>query len=99
MWYAIIARDRADSLQDRQAARPAHLRRLEKLQAQGRVLLAGPLPAIDASDPGPAGFAGSLMVIEFDSLAEAREWAGQDPYVTGGVFKSWDVYPFRQVLP
>ena len=99
MWYAIIAKDRPDSLAARLAARPAHLERLRELQAQGRVLLAGPLPAIDAVDPGPAGFLGSLLVLEFESLSEARAWAEADPYRVSGVFESLDVQPFRKVFP
>jgi len=99
MWYAIIAKDKPDSLAARLDARPAHLERLRNLQAQGRVLLAGPLPAIDAVDPGPAGFLGSLMVLEFDSLTEARAWVETDPYRVSGVFESVDVQPFRRVFP
>jgi len=99
MWYVIIGREAADALARRQQARPAHLQRLHELRDAGRLLLAGPLPAIDAEDPGPAGFLGSLMVAEFDSLDDAREWAGQDPYLAAGVFDSVEVMPFRRVLP
>ncbi len=99
MWYMILGRDRPDSLAARQAARPEHLARLEALKAEGRLLLAGPLPAVDAEDPGPAGFRGSLVVAEFDSLEAARQWAEADPYVTQGVFQSVEVAPFRRVLP
>ena len=81
------------------AARPAHLARLESLRDAGRLKLAGPLPAIDAEDPGPAGFTGSLVVAEFGSLAEARAWADSDPYLAAGVYARVDVHPFRLVLP
>lgn len=99
MLYMIFGEDVADSLPLRQAVRPAHLARMEALRAAGRLRLAGPLPAIDSADPGPAGFVGSLIVAEFPSLAEARAWIEADPYVTGGVFQRWRVEPFRQVLP
>jgi uncharacterized protein YciI len=99
MLYAIIGRDAADSLPRRQEARPAHLARLEALKQEGRLLLAGPFPAIDATDPGPAGFSGSLIVAEFDTLAAAEAWAAADPYVAAGVYASVEVKPFRQVLP
>ena len=99
MWYVIYARDAEGSLAARQAARPAHLERANALAAEGRILLAGPMPAIDAPDPGPAGFDGSLMIVEFDSLEQAREWAESDPYVTGGAWASVEVKPFVQVLP
>lgn len=99
MWYVIEGTDRPGSLPDRLAARPAHLERLKALQAQGRLLLAGPLPAIDAEDPGPAGFTGSLIVAEFPSLSDARGWADADPYVGAGVYVSVRVSPFRKVLP
>ncbi|MBK7543870.1 MAG: YciI family protein [Candidatus Competibacteraceae bacterium] len=99
MLYAILGRDAPDSLEQRLAARPAHLERLQDLLAEGRLILAGPLPAIDGPDPGSAGFQGSLMVVEFSSLEEARAWAKADPYVAAGVFAAVDVYPFRKVLP
>ena len=99
MWYAIIGTDNADSLAARKSARPAHLARLQKLQDEGRMLLAGPFPAIDADDPGPAGFSGSLIVAEFGSLAEAQGWAAADPYVDAGVYRETTVKPFRKVLP
>jgi hypothetical protein len=99
MWYAIVGIDVADSAQPRASARPAHLERLEDLQAQGRMLLAGPFPSIDAEDPGPAGYDGSLIVAEFDSLEHARAWADADPYVAAGVYERVDVRPFRKVLP
>lgn len=99
MWYAIIGRDAPDALPRRQQARPAHLLRLNELRDQGRLLLAGPLPAIDAEDPGPAGFHGSLIVAEFDSLDDAIGWAEADPYRAEGVFESVEVMPFKRVLP
>lgn len=99
MFYAIVGEDVAGSLQARLAARPAHVERLKELQAQGRLLLAGPFPAIDAEDPGPAGFSGSLIVAQFDSLEAAERWAGEDPYVSAGVYAKVTVRPFRKVLP
>jgi uncharacterized protein YciI len=99
MWYAIIGTDNVDSLAARKSARPAHLARLQQLQDEGRMLLAGPFPAIDADDPGPAGFSGSLIVAEFGSLAEAQGWAAADPYVDAGVYRETTVKPFRKVLP
>jgi uncharacterized protein YciI len=99
MFYAIIASDHPDSLAARRRARPAHLQRLEALQQEGRLLLAGPHPAVDASDPGEAGFTGSLVVAEFDDLASARAWADADPYVAAGVYAQVVVKPFLKVLP
>jgi uncharacterized protein YciI len=99
MWYAIIGTDNANSLDARKAARPAHLARLQQLQDEGRLLLAGPFPAMDAEDPGPAGFSGSLIVAEFASLADAKSWAKADPYVDAGVYRETTVKPFRKVLP
>lgn len=99
MFYAISGEDRPGSLEQRLAARPAHLARLEALKAEGRLLLAGPFPAIDSENPGPAGFTGSLIVAAFDSLADARAWADADPYVAAGVYAKVDVKPFRKVLP
>lgn len=99
MLYAIIGEDRAGSLDQRLAARPAHLARLQALQADGRLVLAGPCPAIDSPDPGPAGFTGSLIVAEFASLADARAWADADPYVAAGVYAQVTVKPFKKVLP
>ncbi|GGA76713.1 hypothetical protein GCM10011521_13710 [Arenimonas soli] len=99
MWYAIKGTDRANALAARQQARPAHLARLQALAAEGRLKLAGPLPAIDAEDPGPAGFTGSLVVAEFADLAAARAWADADPYLEAGVYSQVDVWPFRLVLP
>ncbi|MBL3589769.1 MAG: YciI family protein [gamma proteobacterium endosymbiont of Lamellibrachia anaximandri] len=99
MFYAIIAEDHEESLEQRLKVRPDHLQRLEKLQQEGRLLLAGPHPAIDSEDPGAAGFSGSLVVAEFPSLEDAREWANSDPYVTAGVYNRVTVKPFKKVLP
>lgn len=99
MLYAIIASDVANSLEIRLAARPAHLERLQQLKAEGRVVLAGPHPAIDSNDPGAAGFSGSLIVAEFESLNAAKAWADADPYVAAGVYDKVVVKPFKQVLP
>ncbi len=99
MFYAIISTDTADSLPRRLKTRPEHLKRLEQLKAEGRLLLAGPHPAIDSEDPGPAGFSGSLVVAEFPSLQAAQAWAQDDPYVAAGVYAQVSVKPFRKVLP
>lgn len=99
MWYAIEGFDGADVLPKRLEARPEHLARLTALRDQGRLLLAGPCPAIDAEDPGPAGFSGSIVIAEFACLDDARDWAAADPYVTGGVYARVDVRPFKRVLP
>lgn len=99
MWYAIEGYDGSDVLPRRVAARPAHLARLQALRDAGRLLVAGPCPAIDAEDPGPAGFSGSLVIAEFASLEEARAWADADPYVEAGVYARVEVRPFRKVLP
>ena len=99
MWYAIEGYDGSDVLPRRVAARPAHLVRLQALRDAGRLLVAGPCPAIDAEDPGPAGFSGSLVIAEFASLEEARAWADADPYVEAGVYARVEVRPFRKVLP
>lgn len=99
MIYAIIAEDMEGSLERRLQARPAHLQRLKALQEAGRLLLAGPHPNIDAEDPGPAGFSGSLVVAEFPSLEAARAWADQDPYAEAGVYRTVTVKPFKKVLP
>ncbi|MBB6244299.1 YciI family protein [Rhodanobacter sp. MP1X3] len=99
MWYAIIAEDHPGSLEQRLAVRPAHLDRLNALQDQGRMLLAGPFPAIESENPGPAGFTGSLIVAEFPSQDEAEAWAGADPYVAAGVYARVTVKPFRKTLP
>ena len=99
MWYAIEGHDGAGVLERRLAARQQHLARLVELRDQGRLLVAGPCPAIDAEDPGPAGFSGSIVIAEFDSLEDARAWADADPYATAGVYARTDVRPFRKVLP
>ena len=99
MFYAIVGQDIPDSLNLRLAARPAHLERLHALQQAGRLLLAGPFPALDSNDPGAAGFTGSLIVAEFDALETAQAWADADPYVAAGVYASVSVKPFKKVLP
>jgi uncharacterized protein YciI len=99
MWYAIISQDVENSLEKRLAARPAHLERLQALKAEGRLLIAGPHPAIDSEDPGSEGFTGSLVVAEFDSLIAAQAWADEDPYVEAGVYLHVVVKPFKKVLP
>lgn len=99
MLYFIHGEDIKDSLPRRQTHRPAHLERLQRLKAEGRLVLAGPLPAIDAEDPGPAGFTGSVIIAEFPSLAAAEAWAQDDPYLTGGAYHKVTVRPFKKVLP
>lgn len=99
MLYAINAQDVPDSLEKRKGARSAHIARLTALQEAGRLLLAGPYPAVDAVDPGPAGFSGSLIVAEFASLQEAEAWAQADPYVAAGVYAQVSVKPFRKTFP
>ncbi|WP_445399753.1 YciI family protein [Zobellella sp. An-6] len=99
MWYVIFAQDAPNSLEKRLAARPAHLARLQALAEEGRLLVAGPNPAIDAEDPGAAGFTGSTVIAEFDSLEAAQAWADADPYLAAGVYASVIVKPFRKVLP
>jgi uncharacterized protein YciI len=99
LFYAIEGIDVADSLEKRLGARPAHLARLNQLKDEGRLLLAGPYPAIDSPDPGPAGFSGSLIVASFDSLEAAKTWADADPYVAAGVYARVSVKPFKRVLP
>jgi uncharacterized protein YciI len=99
MFYAIVGEDRPGSLAERLAARPAHVERLRALQNAGHLLLAGPFPAIDSPDPGPAGFSGSLIVAEFASLEAARAWADADPYVAAGVYAAVTVKPFNKALP
>jgi len=99
MWYVIYSKDRPDSLRLRAGAREAHLARLHSLLDEGRLLLAGPRPAIDSPDPGPAGFQGSLVVADFESLTAAREWADADPYVEAGVYETVEVTPFKRVMP
>jgi uncharacterized protein YciI len=99
MLYVIIGEDLPGTLAQRLAARPAHVERLQGLQAAGRLILAGPCPAIDSPDPGPAGFSGSVIVAEFASLAAAQAWADADPYVAAGVYGTVTVKPFKKVLP
>jgi len=99
MLYAIYGADVPNSLDQRLAARPEHLARLNELQNNGRLILAGPFPAIDSVDPGPAGFSGSLIVAEFESLQAAQAWAQADPYVTAGVYAKVNINPFKKVLP
>ena len=99
MWYAIIAEDVPNSLEKRLENRPAHLARLNDLMTQGKLLLAGPMPAIDSIDLGPAGFTGSLIVAEFENLQAAQAWAAADPFVIAGVYASVTVKPFRKTLP
>ncbi len=99
MWFSIVSEDVAKSLARRKQARPAHLARLETLQQLGRLLVAGPNPGIAADDPGDAGFTGSVIIAEFDSLTEARIWADNDPYLVAGVYASVTVKPFKKVLP
>lgn len=99
MWYAIIASDVENSLERRVAVRDAHVARLHTLVAEGRLLTAGPHPAIDSEEPGPAGFSGSLIVAEFESLEAAQRWAEEDPYIEAGVYADVTVKPFRRVLP
>jgi uncharacterized protein YciI len=99
MWYAIISQDVENSLEKRLSVRPAHIERLQTLKAEGRLLIAGPHPAIDSEDPGSEGFTGSLVVAEFDSLANAQIWADEDPYISAGVYQQVIVKPFKKVLP
>ena len=99
MWYAVISEDFEGSLEKRLAARPDHVARLKTLVAEGRLLIAGPHPAIDSSDPGAAGFTGSLVVVEFDSLEDAQAWANEDPYIAAGVYSKVTVKPISLVLP
>jgi uncharacterized protein YciI len=99
MWYSIVSEDVPDSLALRKSARKAHLERLNALQNAGRLLVAGPSPAVEADDPGDAGFTGSLIIAEFDTLADAKVWADADPYVEAGVYAEVSVKPFKKVLP
>ena len=99
MLYAIISEDVADSLEKRLSVRPAHLKRLQELQDAGRLILAGPHPSIDSDNPGSAGFTGSLVVAEFDSLNDAQQWANADPYIDAGVYAKVTVKPFKKVFP
>ncbi|KKO45714.1 hypothetical protein WG68_08325 [Arsukibacterium ikkense] len=99
MFYMIYSEDAANSLENRLATRPAHVARLQALNEAGRLILAGPLPAIDSNEPGGAGFTGSLVVAEFNSLADAQAWADSDPYLAAGVYVKSTVKPFKKVLP
>ncbi|CAA0079322.1 YciI family protein [Zhongshania aliphaticivorans] len=99
MLYAVISEDVADSLSKRLGARAGHLARLEELKSQGRLILAGPHPAIDSEDPGEAGFTGSLIIAEFPSLQDAQQWADSDPYIEAGVYAKVTVKPYKKVLP
>ncbi len=99
MLYAIIGKDVPGSLDRRLAARPAHVERLKALQDEGRLIVAGPCPAIDSPDPGPAGFTGSVIIAEFPSLSEAKAWADADPYVAAGVYAKVTIKPFKKVFP
>lgn len=99
MWYAILAEDAEGTLEQRLTARPEHVARLKALTEEGRLLIAGPHPAVESPDPGSAGFTGSLVVAEFDTLEQAREWADKDPYVAAGVYADIVVKPFNRVLP
>jgi uncharacterized protein YciI len=99
MLYVINGTDVADSLEKRKGARPAHIARLEQLKSEGRLIVCGPCPAIDAEDPGDAGFTGSVIIAEFESLEDARAWADADPYIAAGVYQTVTVKPFKKVLP
>jgi uncharacterized protein YciI len=99
MFYAIMAEDKPDSLERRLQARPEHLARLEQLKNEGLLLVAGPHPAIDSEDPGPAGFTGSLVIAQFSSLEAAQAWANEDPYINAGVYARVTVKPYKKVLP
>jgi len=99
MLYAIIASDKANTLEARLNARPEHVKRLQQLQEHGRLVLAGPHPAIDSNEPGEAGFTGSLIVAEFDNLGDAQKWADADPYIAAGVYEKVVIKPFKKVLP
>jgi uncharacterized protein YciI len=99
MLYAIISNDTEDSLEKRMSVRPKHIERLNQLKSEGRLVIAGPHPAIDNNDPGEAGFTGSLVIAQFDSLEEAQSWANNDPYMESGAYESVIVKPFKKVLP
>lgn len=99
MWYAIISEDHEGTLDQRLAARPEHIARLTALRDKGRLLIAGPHPAVDSPDPGPAGYTGSLLVVDFSSLEDAKAWANEDPYIAAGVYRNVTVKPFNLVLP
>ncbi|MEJ2181604.1 MAG: YciI family protein [Gammaproteobacteria bacterium] len=99
MWYAIVGEDVENSLEKRLTARPAHLKRLNQLSQNNRLLVAGPNPAIDSENPGEAGFTGSVVIAQFESLEQAQQWADEDPYIAAGVYKNVTVKPFKKVLP
>ncbi len=99
MWYSIICEDKKDSLELRLKTRESHLKRIKSLSENGRILIAGPNPAIDNEEPGQAGFSGSIIIAEFNSIEEAEKWAKEDPYMVAGVFESINVKPFKKVLP
>jgi len=99
MYYAIISQDIEESLEKRKSVRAKHVARLQSMQDEGRLLIAGPHPKIDSEDPGPAGFTGSLIVVEFDSLEDAQAWADADPYIAAGVYEKVIVKPFKKVFP
>jgi uncharacterized protein YciI len=99
MWYVFYSEDVKESLNKRLAARPAHLERLKALQNEGRLLVAGPTPAIDSEEPSPEGFTGSVVIAEFDNLQQAQEWASKDPYIEAGVYQTTTVKPFKKALP
>ena len=99
MWYAVISEDHPETLEKRLQARPAHVARLKALCDEGRLLIAGPHPAVDSPDPGPAGFTGSLVVVDFESLQDAQAWADDDPYIDAGVYGTVTVKPFVRALP
>jgi uncharacterized protein YciI len=99
MLYAIISTDTENSLEKRMSVRPKHIERLNQLKSEGRLVIAGPHPSIDNNDPGEAGFTGSLVIAEFDSLEEAQSWANDDPYMKSGAYESVIVKPFKKVLP
>ncbi|MBK4783212.1 MAG: YciI family protein [Pantoea sp. Pent] len=98
MLYVIYAEDTADSLEKRNSVRPAHLARLQLLQDEGRLIVAGPLPAVDSNEPGPAGFTGSVIFAEFSSLETAQSWANDNPYIAAGVYDKVTVKPFKRVF-
>ena len=98
MWYVIFSQDVENSLEKRLGARPAHFARVQELQNEGRLLTAGPMPAIDSNDPGEAGFSGSTVIAEFESLQQAQDWADADPYVDAGVYKQVTIKPYKKVF-
>ncbi len=99
MWYIVLAKDKPGTLSRRLEARSAHLARLHELNGQGRLKIAGPMPAIDDENPGDAGFTGSMLVVSFESIEEARKWVDADPYFLAGVYQDAEIYPYKPVLP